>query len=760
MPWIRQTRFTGGELAPYLHGRSDLPLHSSGAAYLRNFIPLRQGPLVTRSGTVMVCRTYSYFEACRLVPYVFSDALAFVLQLEPGRLRVIYDGAQVESSPGVPVEVATVYGAGDLKQLQWAQQGDRLILTCPGIAPQQVRRSSAGTWTISDALEERLEWVSQSVRPDRDAYAAPMFVQVSGVDNFSDTPERPAREWIWKASNVVRQLSTGLEFETQALRLPATWFDGVNVSSAYTALNGDKVVLAADRPVTIRQVKDGSTLYSTDYEVVRVNYFRGRGDLFGFVGSTTSTEFVDVGDEPNYALPPPRGDRPLDFAGLPPAGAEYPRAVAYFQDRRAFSGPTGKDATVFFSATGDYPNHDQILWPFAGQPLEYALACRRRESIRAMLGGRRLVVGTDSSVWTFGGAEGTPLDFDSVEARVEDEVGVALGLPLLLVDATILYVRSNGRGARALVPNDWGGLTPSDVVSHAQHLFLESPRRAWFASYDEGAQVLDWCHAEEPWGLVWACRRDGALLSLTYDRSAGVAAWARHDFVPEAGVYAGGYGVKSVCAIPEGDEDGVYMVVRRTHGQFVERFSSRVLSADPDTHNAVDCAVRFEGTYGTTAQTLGGLSHLEGQSVWVVAKDNEPMGPLTVTGGAVTCPRAFTANKGTTDTVAFVGLRFVPQLVTLPVAQTDARGRQKTVTQLALEVDSTKGLSVGQDLQHLELLKARNVSDAYGAVGLQTELVRVPIRGTWDKGATAALEVSIPAPCAVLSVLREVDVGD
>lgn len=82
---------------------------------------------------------------------------------------------------------------------------------------------------------------------------------------------------------------------------------------------------------------------------------------------------------------------------------------------------------------------------------------------------------------------------------------------------------------------------------------------------------------------------DGVLLSLTYIKEQQIVGWARHDTRGK---------VESICCVPEGGEDFLYMVVRRKIDgiwqRYVERLESRALT-DSLRPWHVDSAVPFDG---------------------------------------------------------------------------------------------------------------------------------------------------------------------
>jgi hypothetical protein len=132
------------------------------------------------------------------------------------------------------------------------------------------------------------------------------------------------------------------------------------------------------------------------------------------------------------------------------------------------------------------------------------------------------------------------------------------------VQGSVLFMSFKGTIPWALVFSDErGGYRAVDISKASRHFF-------------RGHTIISWAYAEDPYGIVWAVRDDGVLLSLTLSLDEEMAAWAQHEI-------AGGT-VESVATIPEGTEDGVYLVVSRelnNSGTFLrslERLATRELT--------------------------------------------------------------------------------------------------------------------------------------------------------------------------------------
>lgn len=156
-----QTNFTAGELSPRLYGRVDVARYANGAKSLRNALVWRHGGVRRRYGTRFVAPTKDGGPEvgplqARLIPFVFSRDDAYVLELGEGYLRVFKNGGQVDSTPGVPYEIATPYTLDQVLALDYAQNADTMFLYHVDVPVQRLVRLADNRWTIGAA-----EWVQQ-----------------------------------------------------------------------------------------------------------------------------------------------------------------------------------------------------------------------------------------------------------------------------------------------------------------------------------------------------------------------------------------------------------------------------------------------------------------------------------------------------------------------------------------------------------------------------------------------------------------------
>lgn len=789
----RQFTFGAGELAEKLHGRPDLEVYARGLRVCRNFFPTVDGQLVSRPGSRLV-REGKYsetnaahaddaFTALRLLPFVFSGGQTYVLEFGDHYIRFHTNGGTVESAPGVPYEIASPYSWSSLKSLQFAQVGNVMMLTQPGYDAYRLERFSHTNWTCTPVsyvppawpglpyLEPRLDPITFK---GFSGYMSEPMIEDSA--DFIGDATHPVREWIWALTLSGQDKNTGKRFESRPIVVTKK-YDGVDtypaLNGTVTALADHLVALGFDKPVIISAYRLNIGT-APDYLVLGLNVYRGRGaDFLGLVGRTLHKKFVDVGEEPDFSNVPPLGTHPFKVFAADGSliRTEKPMAVSFYGDRLVFGGAHDNDklvraATLFFSAQGEWDRFDRYKIPVPTQSLEFDLAIDTRQEVRTLGSFQKLLIGTDAGVHSLWGAQGVPLAADVIpDRKLEAPIGSShlrflnvKGVPLVAEGS-----QADGYGTDGFAPGlavhalHFGGgnegYANEDISHQASHLF-----------YGDGAglerTLVDWAFSARPWQLVWAVRRDGALLSLTYDPKTRRAGWARHD---TDGLY------ENVCTVPEGAEDAVYVVVKRTINgvarRYIERFTSRarvgvttsLFGTDSPDDICLDCVYRRPA--GVATATVTGLSHLEGKSVWCLRPGMAPMrGNAPVAGGSVTFPSAIPGN-----TVAYVGLLYTPELETLSVGGEPER--RKTLKGLLLWVKDTRGLRVGpaledEKLKQVKALKPSSGGGGYGTLANRTELLRVDTLGSWDEHARAALRQDLPLPCTLIQLTRIIEGGD
>lgn len=139
-----QLTFNGGEWSPLMYGRYDLAGYKSSVAKMQNMIPLPQGPIIRRPGTVFVCKPRLSGKV-RIVPYEPNNGAAFVVELGNQYVRVLSQNGPVNNS-GVELWIEAPWSGDEVADVSYTQCGDRLYFWHPNHPPTYLVRSSAYIW--------------------------------------------------------------------------------------------------------------------------------------------------------------------------------------------------------------------------------------------------------------------------------------------------------------------------------------------------------------------------------------------------------------------------------------------------------------------------------------------------------------------------------------------------------------------------------------------------------------------------------------
>lgn len=146
---ILQPTFTGGELSPSLYARVDLARYGTSVKTAKNFIVRPYGGLVNRPGFQFIGEVKNSANATRLIPFVFSSEVAYVIELGHLYARFIYRGGYV-THEGDVVEIATPWPSNVLDDLAFTQSADVLYVVHQDYKPREIRRTGASEFQIRE----------------------------------------------------------------------------------------------------------------------------------------------------------------------------------------------------------------------------------------------------------------------------------------------------------------------------------------------------------------------------------------------------------------------------------------------------------------------------------------------------------------------------------------------------------------------------------------------------------------------------------
>lgn len=652
-------------------------------------------------------------------------------------------------------ELVTPYTvSGDVSQLSYAQSADTLYLAHPNYPPAKITRTAHDAWTHSNInfsyfpfapenLDEAVTIFSSDFTGSVTLSASsPLFTadMVGSYVKIRDIPESHNAPW-----------DDDTDFNPAGSNPYTTFVSGGGALAigdrvhregrVYALSNKNGRTKSGAVPLTheVGTETDGS--WSFDF----VNYGYGYAQITGITSSTFATANVVV-SLPKVVTAAVFTTFRWSFGGWS-AAKGYPRCVVFFEDRLWWGGIRSEPDTFYASRTGRYEDHRVTEEDDSAMVLQ--LNSDTVNAIEWMAANSVLQIGTSGGEW-FSKESDDPLTPSNVASRFKQRsrYGARESVAPVLIENVILFAQRSGRKLRELTP-------PSSLDGVTN----EAPDLTLLSDHLTTGKFKELSFQGEPSRILWSAMADGSLLAMTYDKAQSVSGWSR--------MTLGGTSVlaKSVATIPhpDGTQDQTWLVVSRLIGgatqQYIEILDPEwVPGAAISSAFFVDCGLSYSGAPTTS---VGGLRHLEGQTVAVLA-DGRYVGTRVVSGGGITLTTA--------ASVIHVGLPYAANLETMRVeagaADGTAQGDQKRIITVVLRIYQTgKGLFIAPSHQDIDngVRTDEVVSmEPYQSGGQSLEIVEgalfggdtgpIPFPGPYEQKGRIALRHSTPLPCTISGI--------
>jgi hypothetical protein len=431
----------------------------------------------------------------------------------------------------------------------------------------------------------------------------------------------------------------------------------------------------------------------------------------------------------------------------------YPGAVSFYGDRLFWGGSTGYPQRVDGSCVGDYENME---------PTSFATGSTTDNTVIADDDALALSLNAN--------------DVNAVKSIGEDEQG----LIVFTVGGEWIVRPSNQNEAltptnvRATRSTAWGCSEPQPVRVGKPHIFVQRAgrkiRELAYVFADDGFKSPDLSIASEhitrsgiiaiayqaqPQTILWCVRADGVLVGMTYDREQEVIAWHKHVLGGAFG--AGSAVVESAAVIPNstGTADQLWLIVKRTINGTTRRYVEFMTPffddsiAQADAH-FVDCGLKYSGA---AVSSFSGLSHLEGQTVSILA--NGAVRPDAVVNSGST-----SLDRGTA-TVAVIGLAYTSNAQTQRLEYATrsiatVQGKSKRFHSVVVRFWRTLGGQAGPDASTLENIIFRESSDPMdNAPPLADDDFTVSMPGGYETEGRVYIRQAQPLPMTILALVVE-----
>lgn len=729
-----QNSFNAGELTPRVEGRTDYDKYRSGCQILENFIPSVNGSLDKRPGTRYVAEVKDSNDTTILIPFEFSTEQAYVLEFGDQYMRVFKDGFPVfdSSLPGlVPYEIATPFVNPTINQLRFTQSADVLYIASGTYPPQRISRFADDLWTIT---EINFLWPPFQAEPLGGSillYASGNTGTINITSTISIFTSDSIGNYI-KFREIISGHQDEWETNISYSQNDRVFFDG-NVYIKNTAGSQNS---GTRPPVHLEGTEsDGGvewTYLHSGEGYARITLLNSGVSVTATVESTLPSGVVGSGNATDrYAF------------GFWSSLNGYPTVVAFYEERLIFASSTSFPQTIWGSRSGDFENHQSGVND--DDAYIYTINSDKVNKIEWMTPSNVLTIGTAGSEFIMSASSrDEPITPTNVRISRQSSYGCS-PVKSIRVGSTELFIQRSQRKVRELAYDfETDSYLAPDLTILSEHITR--------------AGLIDVAFQQEPDQIFWFALADGSIACLTYEKTENVFAWHRHQL--------GGEGdVESIVSIPhpDGDQDQLWMVVKRTINGATKRYIERLRKHYRDGDGTGIAANSFYSdshidffTLGNT--TLTGLDHLEGETVTILA-DGAAHEDKVVTSGSVTLDRD--------ATFVTIGLPYTATMQTMRfdagAADGTAQGKTKRITNVVIRLYETgPGLWIGPDTVNMEEIYFRdstmNMDEA------------VPLfsgdKGPreWPEGyemdARVTVQHRLPLPCSILAVMPQMITQD
>lgn len=613
----RQLSFSGGEISPALWARVDLLKYQTGLKQCKNFIVMRHGGVSNRPGTGFVAEVKDSTKAIRLIPFIFNSLQTYVLEFGNLYMRVHKNGVQLteaaktitgatQANPCVITATSHGYTNGDEVNITGVVGMTGLNSRNFKVANKttntfelqymdgtNVNSTSFGSYTSGGSSKKVYEISSPYAEADLSTFEYIQSADVITITHPTYEPRKLSRtgdiNWTFSTFtwgsilNAPTSVNVSGTAGTKTFRYKVTALNSGTYEESLPSAAGTQTNLAdptSAAPITITWTAPAGT--PAQYYVYKE--IGDGSDSYGWIGVATSTSFKDTNYLPDMLDEPPVARTPFGADG----SNNCPSTVTYYQQRLMFANTNNNTEGVWGTKTA-LPNNLMVSSPMQDDDaVTFSMVGRQVNAVKHLLDIGKLMVFTSGGEWIIDGDPSGILTPSDINPRQYTGQGSG-NLPPLVVGGNALYVQARGSVIRDLFfEQESQGYRGNELTIFASHLF-------------DGYTLSDWSYQQIPHSIVWCVRNDGKLLGLTYVREHAVFGWHQHEFDGT---------VENVCSIPQGTEDVLYLVIKRTINgktvKYIEYMKTRQIINVIDSV-FMDSSLSYDGrNTGSTTMTLTG----------------------------------------------------------------------------------------------------------------------------------------------------------
>lgn len=500
-------------------------------------------------------------------------------------------------------EIETPYFIDEVKDFKYVQSADIITFAHPSAPPQELLRFGTTNWVFQE-----LNFVPSMVSPSAVGLAGGVpgdntykyivtAVDSQGVESLAGTglaipggiTAISNTNPIVVTTGAAHDLDSGdtvfLDVTPGMPELEGKYFPVDVISSTqfelrnsdgdgFGTFSGTGVAFAAFSKITSQALPTSTDPIIFSYTSVEgafeYNIYQEVRGSYGLLGVTSALSFNDIGQSISAAKTPPVARYP--FLGVD----NYPSVVTYIQQRLAFANTNNDTEQIYLSKTSDYYNFSTSRPSQSNDSISFQMVGRQVNAVKNLLDLGSMIILTSSGEWSAAGGSAGVITPTEINTKQYSYNGSG-DLQPIIIDGAAIYQQARGSIIRDLnFDYQVDGYRGNDLTIFSSHLF-------------DKFTIVDWAYQQIPHSILWVVRSDGVLLGMTFVRNQEIRAWHRHDL---------GGQVESIAIVPEGNEDYVYVQVKRLINgkevRYIEKLNSRLITDIKDSI-FMDSTLSYDG---------------------------------------------------------------------------------------------------------------------------------------------------------------------
>jgi len=522
---VHQASFLRGELDPKILSRVDLAAYGQGLKKARNVIPVNQGGIERRSGSVYRADLGA---VSRIEPFIFNESQEYIFAFQNQALKIYStNGTLVATLSSCP------WVTSELFELNYSQSGDNMIVVHENFVPQIITRVDATTFTRTAFGFEQSQNGADTFQPYFKFADDTITLDISTASAGSGVT-------VTTSSAYFTSSYVGMKLRYHGSELTITGYTSPTQVTA--TLEKDVEIVLDEDPfatsqgsgvVNVTHVQHG---FTTGASIV----IAGAEDIFdpdgnGLAASNMNgTRTITVVDDNHYEFTAGSSDTATEsvdgggvrvtISGHPPttvwdeqvfsAVNGFPRTVTFHEQRLFFGGVTALPDGIQASKVADFFNFD-VGEAADADSVQIQIASDQVNEIRHLTSSKTLEIFTSTGEFYLKPQVSKPITPTDIQIIRQSSLGVQVKAMPKRFDGATIFIQNNGKTVREFFYNSGAEeFTANSISLLSSHLVDTPTDSATITSIGE--------RTEQFFFLV---NTDGTLGVFTSQRAEKIAGW-------------------------------------------------------------------------------------------------------------------------------------------------------------------------------------------------------------------------------------------